>query len=57
MDSASTEQIRISVADFVDRVAQKFDVYSIPMYLPLKQVTEEFTKILNLCSNKIEVNS
>ena len=53
--SASTGQIRVGVADFIDRAAPKIEMYSIPMNLPLKQITEEFSKILISCSDKLEV--
>ena len=52
---ASTEQIRAGVADFVDRAAQRVEIYSMTTYLPLREVTEEFIKVLNACSDKIEV--
>ncbi|MBR0315758.1 MAG: hypothetical protein IJQ99_02735 [Synergistaceae bacterium] len=53
--SAYAERIRVGVADFIDRAPKKYDVYAMPSSINLKKITEDFIKILDSYSDKIEV--
>ncbi|MBR1486501.1 MAG: hypothetical protein IJ597_04525 [Synergistaceae bacterium] len=53
-ESINAAQIRVGVADFVDRAPKKMDVYAMPSSINLTKITEDFTKILNSYSDKIE---
>lgn len=52
---AKAASVRVAVANFIDRAPKKVDMYAMPPSINMKKITEDFMKILDSYSDKIEV--